>query len=69
MEGLVAHHGLTRYETGQFTLRVTAMDLAVIETLAQGTVLAALDLAESLDVRERRVGVDALDDALARFRG
>ena len=69
LEGLVAHHGLTRDETGQFTLRVTAMDLAVIETLAQGTVLAALDLAESLDVRERRVGLDALDDALARFRG
>ena len=69
LEGLVAHHGLTRDDTGQFTLRVTAMDLAVIEALAHGTVLAALDLAESLDVRERRVGLDALDDALARFRG
>jgi hypothetical protein len=69
LEGLVARHGLIRDDTGQYTLRATTMDLAVVERLAEGTVLAALDLAESLDVRERRVGLDALDDALARFRG
>lgn len=69
LEGLVARHGLIRDDSGQYTLRATTMDLAVVETLAEGTVLAAIDLAESLDVRERRAGLEALGDALARFRG
>jgi hypothetical protein len=69
LDALVARHALTRDDAGTFTLRATTMYLAVVEELAQGSVLAALDLAESLDVRERRVGMDALDDALGRFRG
>jgi hypothetical protein len=67
---VVACHGLIRDDTGRLTLRATTMDLEVVAELAgSGTVLAALDLAESLDARERQVGLDALDDALARFRG
>lgn len=69
LEGLVERHALVLDDTGGFTLRATTMDLAVVEKLAEGTALVALDLAESLDIRERRVGLDALDDALARFRG
>jgi len=69
LDALVARHALARDDAGTFTLRATTMDLAVVEELAQGVVLAALDLAESLDIRERRVGIDALDDALLRFRG
>lgn len=68
LDDLVARHGLIRHDSGTYTLRATTMDLIVVQELAQGFVLAALDLAESLDVRERRVGLDALDDALARFR-
>lgn len=68
LDELVTRHGLIR-DGGNYTLRATTMDLAVVKELAQGTALAALDLAESLDVRERRVGLDALDDALGRFRG
>ena len=46
------------------------MDLTMVAELAQvGTVLAALDLAESLDVRESGIGLDDLADALERFRG
>lgn len=66
---LVSHHALVLDDAGDFTLRATTMDLAVVEELAEGSVLVALDLAESLEVRERRIGLDALDEALARFRG
>ena len=69
LDELVTRHGLIRDDGGNYTLRATTMDLAVVKELAQGTVLAALDLAESLDVRERQVGLAALDDALARFHG
>jgi hypothetical protein len=70
VEALVARHGLIRDDNGRFTLRATAMPLAIVADLAQsGPVLAALGLAESLDVRERRVGLDTLTDALERFRG
>jgi hypothetical protein len=68
-EGLAARHGLIRDDSGSYTLRSTTMDLAVVQSLAGGVVLAALDLAESLDVRERRAGLDGLDEALARFDG
>jgi len=68
--GVVARHGLIRDDDGRVALRATAMDLDVVRDLAQrGTVLAALDLAESLDIRERRAGVDELDRALEEFRG
>lgn len=70
VDALTARHGLIRNDDGRITLRGTAMDLAVVtELVGAGTVLAALDLAESLDIRERRVGLDALADALERFRG
>jgi hypothetical protein len=68
--GVVARHGLIRDDEGRVTLRATTMDLDLVRDLAdRGDVLAALDLAESLDVRERRAGLDALDQALDTFRG
>jgi hypothetical protein len=69
LDGLVARHGLVRDDAGPFTLRATGMPLDVVADLAHASpVLAALDLAESLDVRERRAGVDTLTAALERFR-
>lgn len=68
--GLVSRHGLIRDDEGGVTLRATSMDLDVVRDLSKrSVVLAALDLAESLDVRERRAGLDALDHALESFRG
>lgn len=68
--GVVSRHGLIRDDEGRVALRATSMDLEVIRDLAQRSVaLAALDLAESLDVRERRAGLDSLDRALESFRG
>ncbi|WP_248581268.1 hypothetical protein [Nocardioides sp. InS609-2] len=68
--GLVSRHGLIRDDEGRVTLRATAMDLDVVRDLSQrSVVLGALDLAESLDVRERRAGIDALDRVLEAFRG
>lgn len=68
--GVVSRHGLIRDNGGRVTLRATSMDPEVIRDLVQrSVVLAALDLAESLDVRERRAGLDALDRALESFRG
>ena len=67
---VVARHGLIRDDEGRVTLRATTMDLDVVGHLAdRGVVLAALDLAESLEVRERRAGLDALDRALDGFHG
>jgi hypothetical protein len=66
----VSHHGLIRDDEGRITVRATTMDLEVIRDLMQrSVVLAALDLAESLEVRERRAGLGALDRALEAFRG
>ena len=70
VEAVVARHGLMRDDTGNVTLRATSMDLDVVRDLVSASdVLAALDLAESLDVRERRAGIDALERALGAFRG
>lgn len=70
VDGTVTRHGLVRDDEGRVTLRATNMDLDVVRDLAgRGTVLAALDLAESLNVRERRSGLVALDQALEGFRG
>jgi len=67
---VVARHGLIRDDTGSVTLRSTSMELDVVRDLVSASdVLAALDLAESMDVRERRAGTDALDRALGEFRG
>jgi excisionase family DNA binding protein len=69
LDVLIARHGLVRDDAGPFTLRATGMPLDVVAEVAHaGPVLAALDLAESLDVRERRAGVEALTRALERFR-
>jgi hypothetical protein len=69
-DGLVERHGLIRDDDGSVVIRATTFDLSVIRELAgRGTVLAALDLAESLDIRERRAGVDGLDAALRALRG
>jgi hypothetical protein len=66
---LVAAHGLIRDDNGRVTLRETDMDLTVVAELAQsGPVLTALDLAESLDVRERAVGINTLGKALDLHR-
>lgn len=70
VERVVAHHGLIGDDQGRVTLRATAMDLDVVRDLSKRSiVLAAVDLAESLDVRERRAGLDHLDRALDDFRG
>lgn len=70
VEGVVSRHGLIPDDTGRVTLRATSMDLDVVRDMSKrGVVLAALDQAESLDVRERRAGLDALDAALEAFRG
>ena len=68
--GVVRSHGLIRDDEGRVALRATTMDLDVVRDLAnRDVVLAALDLAESLDVRERRAGRDALSRALEGLRG
>lgn len=68
--GLVSRHGLIRDDDGRVTLRETTMNLRIVRYLTtQGVVLTALDLAESLDIRERRAGLDALETALEEFRG
>lgn len=68
LKGIVARHGLMHDDTGRFTLRATSMDLTVVSRLAEdGIVLAALDLAGSLDSRECTAGRAALDRALERM--
>ncbi len=65
VKGVASGHGLIRDEDGRVTLRAMSMDLDVVRDLSKrAIVLAALDLAESLDVRERRAGLDALGGAL-----
>ncbi|NNU26998.1 hypothetical protein [Isoptericola sediminis] len=67
--GLVGRYGLARDDDGLVTLRATAMRLDVVRRLAdRGPLLAAVDLAESLDVRERSAGRDALERALGEYR-
>jgi len=65
----VKRHGLRRDDEGRVTLRATSANMAIVERLAEaGPVLAALDLAESLDVRQCEVGVEVLATALDRIR-
>ncbi len=67
--GVVSRLGLIREDEGRVTLRATTMNLGLVRDLSgRGAVLAALDLAESLDVRERRAGLDALGRALEALR-
>lgn len=70
LKAVVSRHGLIRDDNGSVTLRTTSIDLDVVRDLVSaGDVLAALDLAESLDARERRAGTQALDRALEGLRG
>lgn len=67
---LVSRHGMTRDEDGRVTLRATKIDLSLVRDLSsRGVVLGSLDLAESLDLRERRAGTQALERVLEDFRG
>ncbi|GAA4847145.1 hypothetical protein GCM10023221_27330 [Luteimicrobium xylanilyticum] len=66
---LVTKFALTPDITGRITLRCTTFPITTVRDLADtGVALAALDLAESLDVRERRAGLDGLTAALERLR-
>ena len=70
VDEVVRRHGLVADAGGTFTLRATTMDMEVVaDVVGAGNALAALDLAESLDVRERSAGVRALGESLAAFRG
>jgi hypothetical protein len=65
---LVARHALIDDADGQYTLRATEMDLATVRALAENApVLGALDLAESLDIRERQTGLNFLDYKLKQL--
>lgn len=69
LDTLVATHGLIKdLARGQVTLRATSMDVAVVRDVARRGVLAALDLATSLDPREHRAGITALQVYLDRYR-
>lgn len=66
---LVTNFALTADETGRTTLHSTTFPISTVRELADtSAVLAALDLAEPLDVRERRAGLDGLTVALERLR-
>lgn len=70
LDRVVTQHSLVETDDGRYTLRATDMDLDLVADLADAsTVLVALDFAESLDVRERRIGLDTLGTALRWFRG
>jgi len=69
-EGLVRDYGLVEAWDGNVTLRTTGFDVAVIERLATAdSVLAALDLAKSLDTRERTTGLGILNRVLEHLSG
>lgn len=66
---LVAAHGLVDdLGQGQVTLRATGERPDLVRDLAGRGVLGALDLATSLDPRERRAATDALRGVLDRYR-
>lgn len=67
---LVREFGLAPDLDGHITLRATGVPIATIRrVVGADTVLAALDLAASLDVRERTAGLNALATALERVHG
>jgi hypothetical protein len=69
LDHLVTTFALAFDDAGPITLRSTAFPIDTVRQLAgAGVVLAALDLAESLDVRERRAGLDGLTAVLGRMR-
>jgi hypothetical protein len=55
---------------GRITLRDTSFDIEVVRQIAEANdVLAALDLAGSLNSRERTAGMNRINDALEVLRG
>ncbi len=59
---LLGRYRLEKDWDGQITLRVTTFDIHIVDQLAKaGPALAALDLADSMDSRERATGIDLLD--------
>lgn len=69
LDQVVREHALALDDAGSFALRATTMDMNVVGRLvAEVDVVAALDLAESLDTRERSAGMNALQRALESFR-
>lgn len=69
LPGLVRRLRLHEDLDGRLTLRATAFDTDVVRSLAgHGHVVAAIDLAESTDPRERGAGRDALAAALDGLR-
>jgi excisionase family DNA binding protein len=68
---LVTRFRLERDPAGSVILRETSMPDDVVSSLADGQrhVLAGLDLAGSVDERERSAGHRILDHALAKLRG
>jgi hypothetical protein len=69
-EDLSRHFRLEDDWYGAITLRATSFDIAEVSRIAAaGQVLAAVDLAGSLDVREQSAGVRILDKALGAMRG
>ena len=70
LDELVRRFALAPDDGGRIVLRATTFPIQTVQELADAAVvLAALDLAASLDVRERRAGLDALTDALETLRG
>ncbi len=70
VDSLADRHVLSTDGAGDLdvVLRGTSFDLDVVRRIAEADeVLAALDLATSLDVRERSAGVAVLTDRLERF--
>lgn len=70
LAAVTSRHALLSDPGGRIVLRTTTHDLGLVAELAAAdVVLSALDLAESLDPRERQIGLDGLAGALGRFRG
>lgn len=70
LDEVVESHALVLDAAGSFTLRSPSMDIELVAQLITETdVVAGLDLAESLEVRERSAGKKALEAALEALRG
>lgn len=69
-EDLVGRYRLEDDWDGFITLRTTSFDIEHVRHIAaQGSVLAAVDLAGSVDTRERSAGAVILDAALEELSG
>lgn len=68
LDRMVRDNALQEDPDGNLTLRATAVDIEAIQTLVATDALAALDLAASLDTRERHAALTYLREALERRR-